>query len=97
MMTYLPGSVRIVVRHVEAVHNKTKEIKTVILEWTLKVPQLWHIFRYMLNYCRDDRHKCVQKTSEGGHGACSPSLASNSHSGEFAEPNALAKLMMFLP
>lgn len=95
-MTYLPGSVWIVVRHVEAVFNKTKEIKTVILEWTFKVPQPWHIFRYMLNHCRDNRHKCLQKTSEGGHGACSPSLALTLTAGSLQVPNRLPKLTMFL-
>lgn len=96
MMTYLPGSVWIVVRHVEAVFNKTKEIKTVRLEWTLKVPQPWHIFRYMLNHCRDNRHKCLQKTSEGGHGACSPSLALTLTARSLQVPNRLPKFMMFL-
>lgn len=50
MMTYLPSSVWIIVRHVEAVH-KTKEIKTVIFEWPSKVPQPWHICRDRPNYC----------------------------------------------
>lgn len=95
-MTYLSGSVWIVVRHVEAVYNKTKEIKTVILEWTLKVPQPWHIFRYMLNHCRGNRHKGLQKTSEGGLGACSHSLALTLTAGSLQVPNPLPKLMMFL-